>query len=399
MPLHKPPLAGVRVLDFTRVIAGPLCTQQLADLGAEVIKIENVTTGDEVRGFDAEGKPDISPFFMAFNRSKKSVALDLKAPEGRAIALRLAGECDVLVENFRPGVMQRFGLHHERVRQKFPRLIYVSISAYGANVPMSDRPGFDPVLQAESGMMELTGEADGPPMRTGLSMIDTLTAAHASTSICAALLSRAGTGSGDYLDLALLDTAVGALGNLALSWLVTGELPSRAGNAHIEATPTALFATTTEPIYVAVPSDRLFRQFCADVLERPELPDNPKFAVAASRRRNRSELMDIVRGILATQSADHWLQRAAHLPAGRVRTLDKALESDEVLARDMLQSVTAADGSEMKLLGSAFKFTDTALQAAAPPPRHGQHTDEVLTRLLGIDPTSLQQLRAAGTIR
>ena len=391
-------LAGIRVLDFSRVIAGPLCTQQLADLGAEIIKVENTTTGDEVRGFDQDGRPGRSPFFMGFNRTKKSVAINLKSPEGCKLALELAGHCDVLVENFRPGVMAKFGLDHGTIRQQYPRLIYLSISAYGADVPMSDRPGFDPVLQAESGMMELTGEPDGPPMRTGLSFIDTLTAAHAATAICAALLARHQSGRGDYIDLALLDTAVAALGNMAMTWLTTGNLPSRAGNSHIEATPTDLFRTRTEPIYLAVSSNRLFRQFCVDVLNQEVLAEDPKFENPRARLKNRIELKSLIEAVLMTEPAEYWLAQMRHLPAGKVRTLDQALTSDEVVARNMVQTIAGDEGEEMRLLGSIFKFQETPLQSSAPPPKHGQHTEAVLSELLGLEQTQLNNLRTNGII-
>jgi len=395
---RQPALAGIRVLDFSRVIAGPLCTQQLADLGAEIIKVENTTTGDEVRGFDENGKPGRSPFFMGFNRTKKSVALNLKSSEGCKLALALAGKCDVLVENFRPGVMEKFGLGQKLVRHKYPNIIYLSISAYGADVPMSDRPGFDPVLQAESGMMELTGEPDGAPMRTGLSFIDTLTAAHASTAVCAALLARHRSGVGDYIDLALLDTAIAALGNMAMTWLATGKLPTRAGNSHIEATPTDLFRTGSEPIYLAVSSNKLFRQFCVDVLNQADLPDDPRFENPKSRLKNRVELKGLIESVLMVKPASYWLNRMRHLPAGKVRTLDQALTSAEVEAREMVQVVTEDDGTEIKLLGTNFKFQETPLQSAKPPPRHGQHSDLVLSELLGLGKVQLEKLRADGII-
>ncbi len=393
------PLSGIRVLDFSRVIAGPLCTQQLADLGAEVIKVENTVTGDEVRGFDSEGNPARSPFFMAFNRSKKSVALNLKTREGRELASDLAGHCDVLVENFRPGVMDRFGLNNEKLCAKYPQLIYVSISAYGASVPMSDRPGFDPVLQAESGMMELTGETDGSPMRTGLSLIDTLTASHAATAVCAALMARAKNGVGDYLDLALLDTSIAALGNMGLTWLATGQLPTRAGNSHIHGTPTDLFQTASEPIYMAVASNKLFRQLCNDVLLRPELADDPRFVDAIQRRKNRPVLKSIIEAIFATKPAEEWLSQMRHLPAGLVRTLDAALESDEVAARDMVQTITEEDGRISKLLGAPFKFTNAPVQEPFSPPHHGQHTDLVLGGMLGLDGEMLNSLRDKDVIK
>lgn len=399
MAKPKPPLDGIRVLDFSRFIAGPLCTQQLADLGAEVIKVENTTTGDDFRGVGADGKPARSPFFMGFNRTKQSVAIDLKSPEGTDLALQLAGHCDVLVENFRPGVMERFGLDHATMRARYPRLIYLSISAFGEGVPMAGRPGFDPVLQAESGMMELTGEPDGQPMRTGLSLIDTLTASHGATAVCAALLARQQSGTGDHIDLALLDTAIGALGNMAMTYLATGEVPTRAGNSHFDAIPTDLFRTQTKSIYLAVSSNRLFRQFCVDVLDRPDVPDDPRFAGDIERREHRAALKALIEDILLTQPATYWLARASHLPAGQVRTLDKALASDEVRARHMVQTIVEDDGSEKQLLGSNFKFADTPLQPAKQPPRHGQHTDAVLADLLGLDAPTLARLRAEGVTR
>ena len=281
------PLSGIRVLDFSRIIAGPLATQHLADLGAEVIKIENPITGDEVRGLDSTGQPGISSFFTAFNRSKKSVAIDLKTNRGQALARDLAKHCDVLVENFRPGVMTKFGLNESILRSENPALIYVSISAYGASGSMSDRPGLDPVLQAESGMMAMTGFENGPPLRHPLSIIDTLPAVHALSAISVALYARTSHGRGDFIDLALYDTAIGALNNAALGYLTSGDLPPKTGNSHMQATPVDLFQTKTEPLYMAVGSDRLFRRFCEDVIERPDLAIDDRFKTPADRRLHR----------------------------------------------------------------------------------------------------------------
>ena len=241
MTSPRPPLDGIRVLDFSRLIAGPLCTQHLSDLGAEVIKVENPVTGDEVRGWLPGGAPGRSAFFTAFNRNKRSVALDLKQERGRQLARELARHCDVVVENFRPGVMGRFGLDQERLRREDPRLIYVSISAYGATGSLSDRPGLDPVLQAESGMMAMTGMPDGPPLRHPLSLIDTLTATQAVAAITTALIARERTGHGDFVDLCLYDTAIAAMNNAALSYFMDGEVPARTGNSHMMATPVSLF--------------------------------------------------------------------------------------------------------------------------------------------------------------
>jgi crotonobetainyl-CoA:carnitine CoA-transferase CaiB-like acyl-CoA transferase len=394
----SPPLAGIRILDFTRLIAGPLCTQHLSDLGAEVVKVENPVTGDEVRGWDPGGAPGRSAFFTAFNRNKKSVAIDLKRERGQQLARHMARHCDVVIENFRPGVMGRLGLDQERLRQADSRLIYVSVSAYGASGELSDRPGLDPVLQAESGMMAMTGMPDGPPMRHPLSLIDTLTAAQALGAITTAIIARERTGRGDFVDLCLYDTAIAALNNAALSYFTDGELPPRTGNSHMLATPVNLFRTKTEPIYVAAGSDRLFKRLCEDVLERPDLAVDPRFEATVSRREHREELLVLIEDIFLGEPAAHWLKRLRHLPAGVVRTMDQALAAPETLERNMVWEV-ADEERHFRMLGSPFKFTDYPLSEPAPPPRLGQHTDAVLRDLLGFDEIAIAELRSASVIR
>ena len=282
---RPPPLQGIRVLDFSRIIAGPLCTQQLADLGADVIKVEHPVTGDEMRTRSSRGDRR-GAAFLAFNRSKRSIAMDLGVPAGQDLARRLAATSDVVVENFRPGVMDRLGLGPAALRAALPRLIYVSISAYGASGAFAARPGLDPILQAESGMMAMTGPIDGGPTRHPLSLIDTLTAANATSAICAALLGRNQHGQGDFIDLCLLDTAVGALSNVALQYLTDGRLPERSGNRHVVGAPIDLFDTATEPIYLAMATDRLFADLCR-AIERPDLIDDERFTAPSGRTRHR----------------------------------------------------------------------------------------------------------------
>ena len=392
------PLAGIRVLDFSRIIAGPLATQHLADLGAEVIKIENPITGDEVRGWDSSGQPGISSFFTAFNRSKKSVAIDLKTNQGQALVRELVKHCDVLVENFRPGVMSRFGLNESSLRSENPGLIYVSISAYGASGSMSDRPGLDPVLQAESGMMAMTGFEDGPPLRHPLSIIDTLTAVQALSAISVALYARASHGRGDFLDLALYDTAIGALNNAALGYLTSGDLPPKTGNSHMQATPVDLFQTKTEPIYMAVGSDRLFLRFCEDVIEQPDLASDERFKTPADRRLHRDALKEIIETVLKNEPADFWLQRLRHLPAGKVRSLDEALRADETRERNMLWTINDGDRVQ-EVLGSPFKFDYHALSQPKPPPQLGADTRSVLQDLLELTSEDLDDLHRRQIIR
>jgi succinate--hydroxymethylglutarate CoA-transferase len=396
---QPPPLDGIRVLDFTRVLAGPLCTQQLADLGAEVIKIESPDEGDEGRRIGATGRGDRGYFFNAFNRSKQSVAIDIRQAAAKPIVDALIAESDVLIENFRPGVMTRHGYDYGTLHARHPHLVYVSISAYGQDGPMADRPGFDPVLQAEAGWMALTGEPQGAPMRTPLSLIDTMTAIQAVGAVCAALLAREASGRGQYIDLTLLDTAIHALGNAALYYLTTGEMPARTGNSHMHATPASLFETGTRPIYLALATDKLFRQFCEDVLEQPALADDPRFVTAADRTRNRPELLALIQDTLHTQPAAHWLARMRHLPAGEVRSFDEALASPEVRARDMVRTIETGDGEPLRVLGSPFKLSESPLTPFSPPPDLGEHTDAVLARLAGVSGEALEALRADGVIR
>lgn len=387
---NPPPLAGVRVLDFSRIIAGPLCTQQLADLGAEVIKVEHPGGGDDTRSRSPKGDGR-GAMFLAFNRSKRSIAIDLGSEEGRALARRLASACDVVIENFRPGVMGRLGLGPDDLRAADPSLVYVSISAYGSTGPFADRPGLDPVLQAESGMMALTGPIDGGPTRHPLSIIDTLTAAHATSAVCAALLGRSHHGRGDFIDLCLLDTAIGALGNAALQYLTAGTVPPRSGNRHITAAPIDLFETATTPIYVAMANDRLFGQLC-QAIGRPDLPDDERFAHPSGRSRNRDQLKVEIESALRTRPAAEWLAEMGHLPVGGVRTIDQALASPEVEARAMVRAIPEGEG-EIRVLGTSFKFADTDLPRFRPPPRLAQDTDDVLSSVLGLGPAEIAALR------
>jgi len=395
MTQTPPPLDGVRVIDFSRIIAGPLCTQQLADLGAEVIKVEHPVNGDEMRARSTKGDRR-GAAFLAFNRSKRSITIDLGGDEGRDLARRLVAESDVVIENFRPGVMDRLGLGPERLRAADPTLIYVSISAYGAHGPFSDRPGLDPVLQAESGMMSLTGPIDGGPTRHPLSLIDTLTAAHATSAVTAALLGRARHGGGDFIDLCLLDTAIGALGNAGLQYLTDGKAPERAGNRHLVAAPIDLFETATEPIYLAMATDRLFAELGA-VLGRADLADDERFTTPAARARNRDQLKIEIESALTTRPAQAWLAEMTHLPAGGVRTIDQALQAPEVLARDMVRQIPEGDGT-ISVLGTPFKFTDNTVAPFLPPPRLGQHTDDVLASVLNLNAAQIAELRRNGTV-
>ena len=318
-----------------------------------MIKIEHPVTGDELRARSPNGDRR-GAAFLAFNRSKRSIAIDLARPRGQQLARRLIAGSDVVIENFRPGVMDRLGLGHVELQEADPALIYVSISAYGSPRSELGAAGLDPILQAESGMMALTGEVDGGPIRHPLSIIDTLTAAHATSAICAALHGRQRHGRGDFIDLCLLDTAISALGNVGMQYLTDGRVPPRSGNRHVVGAPIDLFATATEPIYLAMATDRLYRDFCG-VIGRPDLVDDERFATPAGRSRNRDALKVEIEAVLTTRAAAEWLAEMRHLPAGGVRTIDHALQAPEVLDREMVRYV-AEDDHLLALLGTPFKF-------------------------------------------
>jgi len=395
---QPPPLEGVKVLDFSRIIAGPLCTQQLADMGADVIKVENPDGGDDTRRMTEPNVAGEAHFFLGFNRSKQSLALDPRDPDGKAVLLDLLADTDVLVENYRPGVMKRFGLDYESLKDRFPRLIYLSVSAYGQTGPLWDRPGFDPVLQAESGMMSLTGEPDGQPMRHALSLVDTMTGLQSVGAICAALLARGKSGRGQRIDLALLDMAVAALGNAGMYYLCSGEQPKRSGNSHMTSTPTNLFEAADGPLYMALGTNRLYRMLCTDVLERPDLVDDPRFREPPDRLKNRPELFKILGDIFKTRTRAEWMQRMRHLPAGPVRQLGEALESEEIAARGMVAEVEHPKAGHIRIIGSPLNFSDSKLRPYAPPPTLGQHTEAILRERLGYDDARIAELREKGAV-
>jgi crotonobetainyl-CoA:carnitine CoA-transferase CaiB-like acyl-CoA transferase len=389
------PLQGIRVVDFSRIIAGPLCTQQLADLGAEVIKIEHPVTGDETRSRNPKSDRR-GAMFLAYNRSKRSIGIDLASEAGQDLARRLALGADVVIENFRPGVMARLGLGAEELRAAKPQLIFVSVSAYGATSSMRHRPGLDPVLQAESGMMSINGEVDGAPMRHPLSLIDMMTASHATSAICAALLGRAQHGNGDFIDLCLLDIAIATLGNAGLQYLTTGKPPERSGNRHMVAAPIDLFETATEPLYLAMATDRLFADLCT-LIGRPELADDERYANPGARTKHRDQLKEEIEAALKTRPASEWLAEAPHLPVGAVRTIDQSLQAPEVLEREMVRQIPEA-GGPVSVLGTPFKLTETDLPPFQSPPRLGQHTNEILSSVLSLTETQIEALRQAGTV-
>ena len=386
------PLTGIRVLDLTRVIAGPYCTMQLADMGADVIKIENPEGGDDSRHIKPPDLNGESHFYLAFNRNKKSVVLNLRAPEGRQIIRDLAAKSDVLIENFRPGVMKRFGLDYASMKESHPHLIYLSISAYGQKGMMSDRPGFDPVLQAEFGMMSITGEPEGQPMRHPLAFVDIFTSIHSVAAICAALYVRKNSGRGQYIEMSLMTSAICGLSNAAAYYLTSGENPRRVGNQHMASVPSNLFETQTGPIFIAVGNERLFGKLCRNVFNRPDILDDPRFSTQEQRSANREELNDVLREIFAGDTRENWLAKMRDLPAGAVRTIGEALESDDVAEQGMLQTVNHPYGP-LRVIKSVYRFSETPVVEPKAPPLQGADTEATLRELLGYDTAKIDDLR------
>jgi succinate---hydroxymethylglutarate CoA-transferase len=391
----RPPLEGIRVVDFTRVIAGPMCTQILADMGAEVIKIENPDGGDDTRkgaGPRAGGETGESHFFMTYNRGKKSVALDFTKPAGQAIVHKLLANADVMIENFRPGVLKKYGLDYAGLAAKYPKLIYLSISAYGQTGPLSDRPGYDPVLQAESGMMSVNGEANGEGLRHAIAIVDTMTAIHSAAAINAALFARRDTGKGQRIDLALYDTALVSLGNLGSYYLISGDQPKRAGNGHFASAPNNSFSTSNGLIYMAVANQKLYADTCK-AMGHPEWITDPRFKTVADRVANKPALYALMNEVLMTDTKENWTERLRHLPVGPIRTMKEALDTPEVKRRGMLKTYKHARVGDVPIIGSNYRFSDTPVDDTRPPPSLGQHTDEVLRALAGLSDAELADLR------
>jgi crotonobetainyl-CoA:carnitine CoA-transferase CaiB-like acyl-CoA transferase len=397
--IGRPPLTGVRVVDFTRVIAGPFCTQILSDMGAEVIKIENPDGGDDTRkgaGPRAGGAAGESHFFMTYNRGKKSVTLDFTKPDGQKIVHKLLEKADVVIQNFRPGVLNRYGLSYDALHEKFPRLIYLSISAYGQTGPLSDRPGYDPVLQGESGMMSVNGEANGEGLRHAIAIVDTMTGIHAVAAINAALYARDaaghGTGKGQHIDLALYDTALACLGNMGSYYLIGGDQPKRAGNSHFASAPNGSFETANGKIYMAVANQKLFTDTCK-ALGHPEWATDPRFATIAERVANKPLLNRMMEDVLKTDTKENWAQKFRHLPAGPIRTMKEALDEPEVKRRGMLKTYKHRRVGEVAIIGSNYRFSDTPVDDTRPPPSLGEHTDEVLRGIAGLKDAEVAALR------
>ncbi len=393
------PLAGLRVLDLSRILSGPFATMVFADLGADVIKLENPTAGDDTREWAPPYQGDQSAYFLAINRNKRGIAVDLKSEQGRLIAQRLADQADVLVENFRPGTAARLGLGYEELSQRNPRLIYASISGFGQTGPYASEPGYDAIAQALGGLMSVTGESDGEPVRAGNSAADLAAAMWAAIGILSALHARAATGRGDWIDISLLDGQIAWLTYLAGGYFATGEVPRRYGSAHPSIVPYQALRTADGYLMVAVGNDVLWQRF-APLIGRPELAADPRFATNPDRVANRTELLVLIEVALAARGSAEWAAELSHagIPAGAINTIDKALVHPQVQARDMVLSTDHPTAGTLRMTGSPIKLTTHTTTVRRPPPLLGEHTDAVLGEL-GFSTADIDVLRHDGVIR
>jgi len=404
------PLSHIRVIDLSRVLAGPWCGQNLADLGAEVIKIERPGTGDDSRAFGPpwlkgrDGKDTReSAYFASANRGKKSVTVNLSNAEGQNIVRGLARQSDVLIENYKVGDLARYGLGYAELAKINPRLIYCSVTGFGQTGPYRERPGYDFMIQGMGGVMSITGERDdlpgGGPQRVGIPIADIMTGMYATVAICAALAHRERNGTGQHLDLALLDTQVGVLANQGMNYLATGEAPGRIGNAHPNIVPYQPFKTKDGDVILACGNDNLFTKFC-EVAGCQHLARDPRFAINSKRVENREAITRLLAEIFAKRTTKEWCDalEAAGVPNGPINNLKQVFEEPQVAARGMRIELEHALAGRIPLIASPMKFSGTPLEHKAPPPSLGQHTEEVLRELLRMDDAAIAKLRSDGVI-
>jgi len=394
----RAPLAGVRVVDLTRVLAGPFCAMSLGDMGAEVIKVEEPGKGDDTRGWPPFTGGEAT-YFLSVNRNKKSLTLNLKAPEGQAILRRLIDRADVVLENFRPGTMERLGFGYDTLRSTNPRLVYCSISGFGESGPEASRPGYDLIVQGESGVMDLTGFPDGPPVKVGNSIADLVAGMSAAQGITLALLARARSGRGQKVEIGMLDAMASLLTYQAGLYWNAGGRPTRRGNQHPSIVPYEVFQARDAYLTIGVANNSLWARFCG-ALGREDLARDARFDTEASRVANRDQLVPILNEILGTRPADEWLGRLdeAGVPAGRIKSVAEVCDSPHLKARGMVATLRHPKAGAITVMGLPIRLWETPGAASVPPPLLGQHTDAILTRLLRIPRAKVERLRAAGVV-
>jgi crotonobetainyl-CoA:carnitine CoA-transferase CaiB-like acyl-CoA transferase len=403
-------LSGVRVLDLSRVLAAPLAAQMLGDLGAEVIKVERPGTGDEARDYgppflkDRHGEPSRdAAFYLSANRNKKSITVDLATAEGQEIIRELARRSDVVIENFKTGTLKKYGLDYESLKALNPKLIYCSVTGFGQTGPLAEKPGYDGVFQAMSGLMSATGHPDGAPgggpLKIGISMVDILTSHYACSAILSALYHRnVHDGPGQFIDMALLDCGIASLSHYAMNYLVSGVLPPRRGNGGFGGVPSQSFRCADRDIFLVAGNDAQFNRFCG-ALERPDLATDARFSTTRARIENRDALLAILDDEMIKRPAAEWLARldVAEVPSSPVNNLPDALEHPQVRHRDLLQITDHPVAGEIQLLRNPIKMSETPIGDCSAPPVVGQHTTEIL-QSLGFDEAKITALRRARAV-
>ncbi len=385
------------VVDLTRTLAGPYCTMLLGDMGADVVKVEEPELGDETRSWTPFWN-DVSTQFLSFNRNKRSISVDLKRQEGVNIVLELAAKADVMVESFRTGALDRMGLGYEAVRQVNPDIIYCSVSGYGRTGPLADKPGYDLIIQAYSGLMNLTGEPDGMPLRVGFSLVDLFTGMMAYGSIMTALWHRANTGEGQWIDTSLLDGQVSTLSYHATRYLGTGEDPERMGSGHPSLVPYQSFPTSDGYFILGCANQGLWERMCR-AIGRTDLLEDPRFITNTHRVKHRSHCVDLLSDIFRAGPTEHWVNLItdAGVPCGPINRVSQVVNDPQVLARNMIVDIPHPQVPDLRIPNSPFKLTATPPSARRHPPLLGEHNEEVLTEA-GFSPARIAELRENGVI-
>ena len=400
------PLSGFRVLDLSRILAGPWASQMLADLGAEVIKIERPGAGDDTRGWgppymldEAGESSGEAAYFHAANRGKQSVCIDMAKPEGQVLIKDLAKHCDVLIENFKVGGLKKYGLDYDSLKGVNPKLVYCSITGFGQTGPYADRAGYDFMIQAMGGMMSVTGEADGEPMKIGVALADVLTGLYAANAIQAALIHQLKSGEGQYIDMALLDVQVATLANQAMNYLATGKNPKRLGNAHPNIVPYQAFKTADGFMILAVGNDAQFQRFCA-LADKPELAEDERFKQNSTRVKYRDILVPQVAEIMTMKTTENWLSELNHrgIPCGPINNIDQVFADPQVQHRGMQKTLEHPTAGKVTSVGNPINLSATPVEYDLAPPVLGQHTDEVLKSKLSLGKREIAELRQSGVI-
>ncbi|NVZ92674.1 MULTISPECIES: CaiB/BaiF CoA-transferase family protein [Pseudomonas] len=403
-------LTGLRVLDLSRVLAGPWCGQVLADLGAEVIKIERPQSGDDTRGWgppwmktDTGESSGQASYYQSTNRGKLSVAIDLATSEGQELVRALAASSDVLIENYKAGSLARYGLDYATLAEINPRLVYCSITGFGQTGPRAEEPGYDFIIQGIGGLMSITGERDdlpgGGPQKVGVAFSDLMTGLYSTVAIQAALLSRERTGVGQHIDMALLDVQVATLANQSMNYLASGKVPERYGNAHANIVPYQVFRAADRDFIIACGNDSQFIALCHSI-GLPHLPEDPRFRRNADRVAHRAEIVELLSAHFLGRTADEWVAsiHASKVPVGAINNIAQSLEEPQVIARGLMVKIPHPRNPEFAMVGSPIKMSGTPVEYVRPAPMLGQHTDEVLGERLGLSAEQLVQLKAGGVI-